>query len=266
MTQVAMSFSSSGMLFPYHLGVIEAVQALSPALDVREVHGVSGGALSGAIMLLGPECLERARRALEVRIRPTWGELWDPASLLPRLVQEHHLLPPDAHSVLSGRLHIYTTTGGMVRNTHQKVNSTFRNNDELLAWIQASCSFAWDGVKIDGVSHWDGGCCGSWAERSETFPTIVSSVISMQGAEICPQPRRVGCNIGRFRVDGHSLRSGWDCCFMFAPQRLSMYWQSGRVDAQTFFAQQFAECKLPPVAMSGQQQLPSEPQAEAQGA
>lgn len=265
MKSVALSFSSSGMLFPYHLGVVEAVQALSPSLDVREVHGVSGGALAGAIMLLGPECLEKARRALQVRIQPTWGELWDPASLLPRLVHEHELLPPDAHNILSGRLCIYTTTGGMMRNTHKNVCNTFQSNDELLAWIQASCSFAWDGVKIGGVSHWDGGCCGSWAERSETLPTIVSSVIAMHGTEICPQPRKVGFNVGRFRIDRHSLRSGWDCCFMFAPQRLNMYWQCGKVDAEAYFAKRFAECKLSD-AKSGQQQLPLEPDVEALGA
>eukprot|EP00418_Pyrodinium_bahamense_P013449 CAMPEP_0179108898 /NCGR_PEP_ID=MMETSP0796-20121207/50744_1 /TAXON_ID=73915 /ORGANISM="Pyrodinium bahamense, Strain pbaha01" /LENGTH=264 /DNA_ID=CAMNT_0020806977 /DNA_START=29 /DNA_END=820 /DNA_ORIENTATION=- len=231
---VALAFSSSGLLFPYHMGVIEALLEHQPPLDVSEVHGVSGGALAGAIAILGQESLEKVRKALETRIRPTWGEVWDPAVLIPRLIREHDIIPEDACARLSGRLHIYTTVGGMMKNTQKNARNVFKSNDELLTWLQASCSFAFEGVDIDGVPHWDGGCCGSWIERSEALPTIAASVVWKSDADICPKPGAIGFNAWGFRMDWPSVRAGWDCCFMFSPQRMQWYWQQGRQDAEAF--------------------------------
>merc|ERR1712107_431113 len=103
-----------------------------------------------------------------------------------------------------------------------KVVSKFRSNEELLDWIQASCSWAWNGVVIDNVSHWDGCCCGSWAERSEQLPTILSSVVFMKGAEVCPEQTGMGLHSGNFRIDWRSICAGWDCCFMFDPDRMKL--------------------------------------------
>lgn len=234
---VAVSFSSSGLLFPYHLGVVEAMQRLPEAkkLDIGEVHGVSGGALAGAVLLLGSDCLEQVRLALRTQIRPTWGEIWDPASLLPRLLKEHDILPDDAFTKLSGRLFVHTTTGGMMRNTKTHRISAFGSNEELVKALQASCSFAWDGVEIDGVPHWDGGCSGLWDVRSDNLPTIASSPIFKKSVEICPRPGR-GFDVWGFRVDSFSLRAGWDITFMFSPLRMAMYWQLGLNDANTFLS------------------------------
>eukprot|EP00746_Dinoflagellata_sp_MGD_P079177 gnl/MRDRNA2_/MRDRNA2_316343_c0_seq1.p1 gnl/MRDRNA2_/MRDRNA2_316343_c0~~gnl/MRDRNA2_/MRDRNA2_316343_c0_seq1.p1 ORF type:complete len:289 (+),score=44.50 gnl/MRDRNA2_/MRDRNA2_316343_c0_seq1:60-869(+) len=237
---VALSFSSSGLLFPYHMGVIEAILNHSPPLRFSEVHGVSGGALAGAVAILGADSLEKVRQAIKIRIKPTWSELWDPSVLIPRLIQQYDMFPPDAYSKLSGKLHVYTTLGGMVRNTQQNVNSVFTSNDDLLTWLQASCSFAFDGVTINGVPHWDGGCCGCFLVHSTLLPTISSSPVWKQDATICPKTAKVGCNLRGFRIDGPSLRAGWDCCFMFSPDRMMWYWQQGRADAEHYLRQQRA--------------------------
>mmetsp|Transcript_127116 Transcript_127116/g.406706 ORF Transcript_127116/g.406706 Transcript_127116/m.406706 type:complete len:255 (+) Transcript_127116:256-1020(+) len=242
MPPLAFSFSSSGLLFPYHLGAIEAILARGN-LEVQEVHGVSGGALAGAVLLLGPESLERARAALRTRITPTWGELWDPAVLVPRLIREHEIFPSDAHARLSGKLFVYSSTGGMGKSARKHCQSTFSSNEDLLSWIQASCSFAWDGVRVGGEAHWDGCCYGGFAERSETVPTVAVAPVWTEDVEICPGPK-FGFGVWKHRLDGPSFRGMWDCCFMFSPERMFGYWQRGRTDADAFFARPDAFARL----------------------
>eukprot|EP00435_Cladocopium_sp_Y103_P076334 s33_g92.t3 len=140
--KVAVCFSSSALLLVYQAGVAEALlqnQRFMARVDV--VHGCSGGALVGALMLTGAEGLTKVKAYLEsgVAFRGlTLAELWDPARLIPRAVEESGAMPADAFWQLSGRLHV--------------TYSSFDSNEELVRILQASSSFAYEG-QGDGLSE-----------------------------------------------------------------------------------------------------------------
>lgn len=93
------------------------------------VHGCSGGALVGALLLCPGALVKVKEYVASGRALRGMGlkELWDPALLIPRAVearrsahmaqavQESGALTEDTHRILSGRLHVHCTRGGFFR-------------------------------------------------------------------------------------------------------------------------------------------------------
>ncbi|CAL1129025.1 unnamed protein product [Cladocopium goreaui] len=213
---------------------------------VDAVHGCSGGALVGALMLTGAEGLKKVKAYLESGLAfrsLTLAELWDPARLIPRAVEESGAMPMDAFWQLSGRLHVQCTKGGMFRNSEPVTYSSFDSNEELVRILQASSSFAYEGVEVRGEPHWDGGITEilpqPLREDSQRETTVTVAPVCARHVSICPQPGvclRITDGLWAFPGSmGRGWRHGWrhaskDCTFMFSPQRMMKYWAAGRAD------------------------------------
>ncbi|CAE7637232.1 LZTR1, partial [Symbiodinium sp. CCMP2456] len=208
--------------------------------DVAAVHGSSGGALVAALFLCGREALTKTKAYLNSgKLFRNIGlaDVWDPARLIPRAVEESGALPEDAHARLSGKLHVQCTRGGMMTSAEPVTYSTFASNSELLSILQASSSFAFGGVDIDGEPHWDGGIT-EVLPVSADFPTITVAPVSAKAVDICPDAGFwvLPCALGArgWRLGAQSACAAWDCTFMFSSARMMKYWAAGEADAQAF--------------------------------
>ncbi|OLP79465.1 Patatin-like phospholipase domain-containing protein 1 [Symbiodinium microadriaticum] len=223
---LALSFSSSALLFVYQAGVAEALLACQRFKgDVAAVHGSSGGALVAALFLCGRDALAKTKAYLNSgKLFQNIGlaDVWDPARLIPRAVEESGALPEDAHARLSGKLHVQCTRGGMMTSAEPVTYSTFASNSELLSILQASSSFAFGGVDIHGEPHWDGGIT-EVLPVSADLPTVTVAPVSAKAVHICPDAGSwvLPCAVG-------------DCTFMFSSARMMKYWAAGEADAQAF--------------------------------
>ena len=162
--------------------------------------------------------------------------------------QESGVLAEDTHQILSGRLHVHCTRGGFFRGepvggleshtaAFQVTYSSFESNGELLQVLQASSSFAFQGVEVRGEPHWDGGFT-EVLPLSATLPTVTVAPAAARGVTICPD---VGCwalpgALGRhgWRLSAQTLVAAWDCTFMFSPTRMMRYWAQGVQDGEAF--------------------------------
>lgn len=184
---VFISFSSSGLLLSYELGVAERLSQEPQLLEGAHFLGASGGALIAALLCCAPEKIELVKAYMlagKATKGMTLSDLWDPADrLLPRFFEETKLLPPDAFEKCSGRLFISCTeykkkgstsqmeglqqlaglesTGSGGKKKRNQQFSSFNSNEELATILQASCSFDLKGIPIavDGREgrYWDGG-------------------------------------------------------------------------------------------------------------
>lgn len=165
------------------------------------------------------------------------ADVWDPARLIPRAVEESGALPEDAHARLSGKLHVQCTRGGMMTSAEPVTYSTFASNSELLSILQASSSFAFGGVDIHGEPHWDGGIT-EVLPVSADLPTVTVAPVSAKAVHICPDAGSwvLPCAVGArgWRLGAQSACAAWDCTFMFSSARMMKYWAAGEADAQAF--------------------------------
>ena len=230
-----LSFSSSGLLLTYHLGV---AQALAQERWER-VLGVSGGAVVALLLCVCPEKLEWCRehlRAREWAKGMTMADVWDPAArMLPAFLRSPGLLPPDAAERASGRLCVLCTRkrGREVVRFEQ-----WATTDELIATVQASCSFAWSGVALsDGHSYWDGGM-GKGAKLLEVLPglrTVTVAPVSGCGATICPAHTGGPCITTRYgHLSWRNVVRGWDVCFPRSAPVMDAHVAAGLADGRAW--------------------------------
>jgi predicted acylesterase/phospholipase RssA len=138
---VGVGFSAGGLLFPYYVGVSEALRSAGVLTDATHVAGASAGSLIAAAIVARvptPVLLDALHElSAELRLSGTRGRL--------RAAVEHTLdkiLPPDAHLQLSGRLHVAVTRLDGVRPTPLLL-SEFHSSEDLRDALLASCHIPW---------------------------------------------------------------------------------------------------------------------------
>ncbi|XP_078497356.1 omega-hydroxyceramide transacylase-like isoform X2 [Lissotriton helveticus] len=132
---VSLSFSGSGFLVVYQLGVIQALRDLAPEIlrSAAGVYGASAGSLAAAAVVCGGnledfknEIIEEAKKARETMC----GPLRPSYNLLHMLRKGlYRLMPANAHQLASGRLHIALTRLSDRKNV---LVSDYRSNEELV--------------------------------------------------------------------------------------------------------------------------------------
>ncbi|KAG8465401.1 hypothetical protein KFE25_002708 [Diacronema lutheri] len=192
---LALSFGGSGLMLVYQAGVASAFHACPDFMArVVRVLGTSGGACVSLLLLASPQLIEAALEhycAGALFKGATLADAVDPTErLLPRFVRELNLLPPDAYAVLAG------AHGGPVFTAHvtplrlpiQNVAiGDFRDNDEVLAAVRASCCLHPRGVELRGERCVDGGLSDSLPLcENPALDTVTVSPFAGNGIDIAP--------------------------------------------------------------------------------
>jgi len=128
----AVSFSAAGLLFPYHVGVAEALVEDGVIREETYFGGCSAGAIVSALYLCGMPWEEQiifTKRIYEdLRENGYWLRL---ASCLRSLLDE--VLPEDCHERCSGRMVVALTEWRMLpRPPRAKLISDFESKEDLL--------------------------------------------------------------------------------------------------------------------------------------
>lgn len=139
---VSLSFSGSGFLVVYQIGVIQALQDLAPEIlrSASRVYGASAGSLAAAAVVCGGNLedfknaiIEAAKKARETMCGPLL-----PSYDLLHIVKKglYKFMPANAHQLASGRLHIALTRLSDRKNV---LVSDYRSNEELMQALICSC-------------------------------------------------------------------------------------------------------------------------------
>nr|KAF6492802.1 patatin like phospholipase domain containing 4 [Molossus molossus] len=142
MKGINLSFSACGFLGIYHLGAASALCRHGQKLlkDVQAFAGASAGSLVASVLLTAPEKLEECGEftyvfAEEIR-RQALGAATPGYDFMARLRSGmESILPPDAHTLACGRLHVSITNARSGRNC---LVSAFCSREDLLQVLCAS--------------------------------------------------------------------------------------------------------------------------------
>ncbi|KAM7365238.1 hypothetical protein PAMP_016183 [Pampus punctatissimus] len=200
MTVLNLSFAACGFLGIYHLGAVRAFLLHGDKLlgSLRACAGASAGALVAAVIITAPDKLEHCedftyRFADSVR-RQRFGAVtpgYDFMLALREGIEE--ILPGDAHSLATERLHVSVTHSRSGRN---HLISRFTSREELIKALLAS-SFVplYAGIQpVDfrGQKWMDGGFSDSLPVLPVGRTITVSPFAGLQ--DVCPVHR------GRFKL------------------------------------------------------------------
>jgi len=136
--KLSISFAGCAWLFPYHLGVIDALKA-HPGYQQVIFLGASSGALAALVAALGIEpraILEEVERFA----KDAEGRIFGPAGRMSRYVRDgltRHL-PEDACQLAKDRLWISVTEWPSLRPKLIAAKSC-QNSDDLLTLLLGSC-------------------------------------------------------------------------------------------------------------------------------
>ncbi|XP_064166147.1 patatin-like phospholipase domain-containing protein 4 isoform X2 [Anguilla rostrata] len=193
MAVLNLSFAACGFMGIYQLGVLGAFLRHGERLlqTVQVCAGASAGALVATVLVTAPDRLEHCKEftyrfASEVR-RQKLGAVtpgYDFMLTLREGIEE--ILPPDAHQMAGGRLHISLTNSRTRRN---RMVSHFASREDLIKVLLAS-SFVpvYAGIKAveyQGQRWIDGGLTDSLPILPEGRTITVSPFSGPQ--DICPQ-------------------------------------------------------------------------------
>ncbi|XP_072774766.1 omega-hydroxyceramide transacylase isoform X4 [Taeniopygia guttata] len=141
-TPFSLSFSGSGFLALYQVGVVQSLLELAPELlkSACKVYGSSAGSLIAAAVVcgVGLDDLKEFFFALATEVRKTiLGPLSPKCSLLANLKAVlQRMLPEDSYLLASGRLHISLTR---VVDGQNVMASEFSSKEELIQALLCSC-------------------------------------------------------------------------------------------------------------------------------
>ncbi|XP_034533848.1 patatin-like phospholipase domain-containing protein 4 isoform X2 [Notolabrus celidotus] len=200
MAVLNLSFAACGFLGIYHLGAVRAFLRHGDRLveSLRACAGASAGALVAAVMITAPDKLEDCedftyRFAASVR-RQRFGAVTPGFNFMLTLREGmEEILPADAHSLASERLHVSITHSKSGKNL---VVSRFTSREELIQALLAS-SFVpvYAGLKpVDfrGQKWIDGGFTDSLPILPVGRTITVSPFTGLQ--DVCP------VHMGRFNT------------------------------------------------------------------
>jgi hypothetical protein len=245
----ALSFSSSGLLVSYHLGAAERIAKDRQLLQsIDRFLGASGGSLAAALLCAAPERLPEAKEYLlsgkVTKSIKSLGDLWDPAArVLPRFFEETGILPDNAAKMCSDRLFVSVTSKKTGMN---KRFSQFKDNEDLLAVLQASCSFAGDGVLLsDGERYWDGGMSDALPILEEPGSRTITVCPFSSTSSISPadytQPAKTYdvCGVG-LHFSLNNIVRGLDTTFPRGISVVKSYFEKGYSDADDYLVKHTA--------------------------
>uniref|UniRef100_A0A8B9GD47 PNPLA domain-containing protein n=1 Tax=Amazona collaria TaxID=241587 RepID=A0A8B9GD47_9PSIT len=178
-TPFSLSFSGSGFLALYQVGVVQSLLELAPELlkSACKVYGSSAGSLIAAAVVCG---IGLGKTGV-VRISLLWGLLANIKAVLQRM------LPENSYQLASGRLHISLTR---VVDGQNVMASEFSSKEELIQALLCSCFLpiycGFIPPSYRGVRYVDGGFTGLQPVSSLEEPVITVSPFTGE-LDICPR-------------------------------------------------------------------------------
>ncbi|XP_035493587.1 patatin-like phospholipase domain-containing protein 4 isoform X1 [Scophthalmus maximus] len=192
MAVLNLSFAACGFLGIYHLGAVGAILRHGDKLlgSLRACAGASAGALVAAVMITAPDKLEQCKEfthrfANSVRGQPFGAVTPGYDFMLTLREGMEEILPSEAHSLATDRLHISMTHSGSGKN---HIVSRFTSREELIKALLAS-SFVpvYAGLKpveFRGQKWIDGGFTDSLPTLPVGRTITVSPFAGLQ--DVCP--------------------------------------------------------------------------------
>uniref|UniRef100_A0A8C0UA07 Patatin-like phospholipase domain-containing protein 1 n=2 Tax=Cyanistes caeruleus TaxID=156563 RepID=A0A8C0UA07_CYACU len=177
-----------GFMIPYQAGVLSALQDLSPDImkSAYRIYGSSSGSVISSLGLCGCD-VDEVKEYLLSRLKTSfWGLV--PGGGIHKLLKDalQKFLPPNAHELLSGKLHIVLTRLHDWRNV---TVSDFASNEELIQAVMCSCYvpvyFGFSPPKYRGVRYVDGELA-MWRANFVSRSTITISAFAGE-YDICPR-------------------------------------------------------------------------------
>lgn len=200
MTVVNLSFAACGFLGIYHLGAMGAFLRHGDQLmgSLRVCAGASAGALVAAVMITAPDklepCKEFTYRFAESVRRQRFGAVTPGFNFMLTLREGmEEILPTEAHSLATDRLHVSVTHSESGKN---HIVSRFTSREDLIKALLASCFVpVYAGLKpveFRGQKWIDGGFTDSLPILPVGRTITVSPFAGLQ--DVCPVHR------GRFNT------------------------------------------------------------------
>ncbi|XP_050767137.1 omega-hydroxyceramide transacylase [Gymnogyps californianus] len=192
-TRFSLSFSGSGFLVLYQVGVVQSLLELAPELlkSACKVYGSSAGSLIAAAVVcgIGLDDLKEFFFAMAKEVRKTiLGPLSPKCSLLANIKTVlQRMLPEDSYQLASGRLHISLTR---VVDGQNVIASEFSSKEELIQALLCSCFLpiycGFIPPSYRGVRYVDGGFTGLQPVSSLEEAVITVSPFTGE-LDICPR-------------------------------------------------------------------------------
>ena len=195
---VCISFSGSGLMLIYQLGVASAMHAQPKFMErVKRVRGTSGGAIVGAMLLACPEKIETAidfycSGGFLAMMRDRGQMIRDIThpheDLLRASVDQLGLLKKrDYADIFAGSRFVAHVTVGPWPSIKNMGLSNFKSNEDVITAISASCCLVPTGKVYsgDGMTYWDGGLTDPMPDDDQ-LPTVTVSVLRGKGVDIAP--------------------------------------------------------------------------------
>ncbi|XP_071434660.1 omega-hydroxyceramide transacylase [Pithys albifrons albifrons] len=189
----SLSFSGSGFLALYQVGVVQSLLELAPELlkSAGKIYGSSAGSLIAAAVVcgVGPDDVKEFFFALAAEVRKTLlGPLSPRCSLLASIKAVlQRMLPEDSYQLATGRLHISLTR---VVDGQNVMASEFSSKEELIQALLCSCFLpiycGFIPPSYRGVRYVDGGFTGLQPVSSLEEPVITVSPFTGE-LDICPR-------------------------------------------------------------------------------
>nr|KAF6267795.1 patatin like phospholipase domain containing 4 [Myotis myotis] len=168
MKHINLSFAACGFLGIYQLGAASAFCKHGQKLlrDVKAFAGASAGSLVASVLLTAPEkieeCIQFTHEFAEDLRRQSFGAVTPGYDFMARLRQGlESILPPNAHQLAHGRLHVSITSTRMGRNS---LVSSYSSREDLIQ-VTHSWGRKWASVPFAPVAScpgWDGPAGPPW--------------------------------------------------------------------------------------------------------
>ncbi|XP_064894954.1 omega-hydroxyceramide transacylase isoform X1 [Columba livia] len=181
-------FRGCSFLIVYEVGVVAALQELAPDIlkSASRIYGASSGAVVATLVLC--ECdIEEMKLSFLSAMKTSLPRCFPGGKILKTLkdfLQQH--LPPHAHELVSGRLHVVLTR---VRDWSSVVVSRFSSRDDLIQAVMCSCFiplyFGFLPPMFHGV-HYADGELSMWQNNLVSRTTITISAFAGE-YNICPK-------------------------------------------------------------------------------
>lgn len=224
---IALSFGGSGLMMLWQFGVASEL-AKSPKFlaHLQRVHGTSGGAIAGAIMLACPELFDKA---VEYYCSGRWLRGMAPHNLCRHAITDVGIEP--RASALRNKFVPHATRLAPFRN----VSLDFDTDDDLVDAIAASCCLDPKGVTIRGVTYFDGGFSDPLPVDRD-LPTYAVSIL--QGPSLLSpgnQPETPATSPRRYDLSLANAAAILETALL-PPRRARRRYQQGQADARNFLA------------------------------
>ncbi|XP_032844832.1 omega-hydroxyceramide transacylase isoform X2 [Tyto alba] len=189
----SLSFSGSGFLILYQIGVVQSLMELAPKLlkSACKVYGSSAGSIIAAAVVcgIGLDDIKEFFFTMTKEIRKTTLGPFSPKCSVMASIRDvlQQVLPEDSYRLASGRLHISLTR---VVDGQNVIASEFSSKEELIQALLCSCFLpiycGFIPPSYRGVRYVDGGFTGLQPVSSLEEAVITVSPFTGE-LDICPR-------------------------------------------------------------------------------